>query len=45
MVLAEPKTFPALITELSYHVTPPTPMEPVGAFGYFFPIDISLRPV
>lgn len=27
----------------SYHVAVPTPMDPIGAYGYFFPIDTSLH--
>jgi len=44
-VLADRKTFPALIMRLSYHVAFPTPMGSIGASGYFFPIGDSLRPV
>ena len=30
--------------ELSYHVVVHTPVDSIGAYSYFFPIDISLHP-
>jgi len=39
------RDLPALILRLSYHVAVPTPVDSIGAHGYFFPIDTSLHHV
>ena len=44
MVLADHETFPALIIGPSYHAAIHTPIDPTGAYGYFFPIGTSLHP-